>query len=55
MFEIGKRYAIKILENGTEEVTIHLKIDEVDSPLIKSDKIIINTHSNAFISAELKD
>ncbi|WP_156489058.1 hypothetical protein [Marinomonas gallaica] len=54
MFEIGKRYAIRILENGTEEAITYLIIDAVDGPLIKSGKTIINTHSNAFISATLQ-
>ncbi|GAB6071353.1 hypothetical protein JCM30760_24500 [Thiomicrorhabdus hydrogeniphila] len=55
MFETGKRYAIKMLENGTEEATIYLQIDAIDGPLIKSGKTIINTHSNVFISATLQD
>lgn len=55
MFEIGKSYAIKLLENGTEEVTIYLTIDAIDGPLIKSGKTIINTHSKVFISANLQD
>lgn len=55
MFEIGKTYAIKILENGSDEATYILKIDSIDGYLIKSGKKIINTNSNFFISAELKD
>lgn len=54
MFEIGKTYAIKILENGSEEATYILKIDSIDGHLIKSGSRIINTNSTVFISAELK-
>lgn len=55
MFEIGKTYSIKILENGSEEATYVLKIDAIDGHLIKSGKKIINTKSSVFISAELKN
>ena len=55
MFEVGKTYAIKILENGSEEATYILKIDSIDVHLIKSGKQIINTNSSVFISAVLKD
>ena len=55
MFEIGKTYYIKMLENGSEEATYSFKIDSIDGHLIKSGKKIINTNSTVFVSAELKD
>jgi len=55
MFEIGKTYSIKILENGSEEATYVFKIDSIDGNLIKSGNKIINTNSSVFISAKLKD
>lgn len=54
MFEIGKTYSIKILENGSEEATYILKIDSIDGCLIKSGTFIINTNSSVFISARLQ-
>ncbi len=52
MFEIGKTYSIKMLENGSEEATYVLKIDSIDGCLIKSGAYIINTNSSVFISAK---
>lgn len=52
MFEIGKTYSIKMLENGSEEATYVLKIDSIDGCLIKSGTYIINTNSSVFISAK---
>ncbi|MCT7627469.1 hypothetical protein N5U97_02300 [Aliarcobacter butzleri] len=55
MFEIGKTYSIKMLENGSEEATYILKIDSIDGYLIKSGTFIINTNSSVFISARLQE
>ncbi|MFX4283982.1 hypothetical protein ACOL3A_05445 [Aliarcobacter butzleri] len=55
MFELGKTYSITILENGTNEVTINFLIDSIESNLIKSGNLIINTNSFVFISAKLID
>lgn len=55
MFEIGKKYIIKMLEEDSVQASYTLQIEAVDGSLIKSGKKIINTKSFVFISAELID
>lgn len=55
MFELGKTYMIKMLENVSDEVTLRVSIDSIEGNLIKCGNLIINTNSIVFISAELID
>lgn len=67
MFEVGKRYRIKMWEDGHDggiitdyaagtvaEVMLPL-VKFKDSPLVRSGEIAINTASVAFVSATVAD
>lgn len=57
MFQIDQEYSFKMIEDGGQ-CSYHCRIIAVEGPLVEvmvtyqSKRIIINTHSSSFVSAE---